>query len=241
MVIPVGGALCAMLLTSGAMADSPKSVWSSVVTPWLQFRARPLQRNGSATSPTAAIEELDRLLDDYRTGAHLSPADRQHNRELKKKILSGTFDIRELCRTALGSHWVERSEKQQDELVDLMTSLMEEKAITSKEQTVKKSRSKEVYRVRYTGERYLDPQKQRALVLSRVYIPAHDLTIGIDYKLEQMGGVWKIYDVVVDGSSLVDNYAYQFDTIISEHGYDELVRRMERKLAEFRAEEREAG
>jgi phospholipid transport system substrate-binding protein len=42
-----------------------------------------------------------------------------------------------------------------------------------------------------------------------------------------------VYDVIVDDASLVDNYRYQFDTIITKSGYPELVQRMKKKLTEL--------
>lgn len=215
-------------------ADGP---WSRLVVPWFEFSDRVVQRSGMAT-PTEAIKELDRLLGSYRTGASLTAADREYNRQLKQRILTGTFDIRELCRIALAEHWAVRSADEREYLVDLMTSLMEERAVTSKEQTAEKSRSTEIYRVRYVGEKFLDPQRGRALVLTVVTIPSKNITIHIEYKLQRSAAAWKIFDVVVDGSSLVENYAYQFDSIITEHGYEELIRRMERKLDEMRADKR---
>lgn len=228
------GLLTMALVMLVGSAWAAEGVWQRVVTPWFDFRPQVVQRDGAAT-PTESIKELDRMLGDYRTGADLSAADRTHNRQLKKRILTGTFDIRELCRIALGEHWTTRSKEDHDFVVDLMTSLMEEKAVTSKEQTAEKAKSAEVYRVRYVGEQYLDPQRARALVHTTVTIPSKNITIEIDYKLQHTSGSWKIFDVIVDESSLVENYAYQFDSIITEHGYDELIRRMERKLAEMQA------
>ncbi len=48
---------------------------------------------------------------------------------------------------------------------------------------------------------------------------------------------WKIYDVIVDDASLLDNYRYQFDSIIRKGGYADLIRRMESKLKSIKEEE----
>ena len=57
--------------------------------------------------------------------------------------------------------------------------------------------------------------------------------MGLDYKLKK-ASIWKIYDVIVDGASLLDNYKYQFDSIIKKSGYPDLVRRMRSKLNEMK-------
>ncbi len=227
----LGVVACVLCLAGHSWAA--QSVWQQVIVPWVKFGGPRVTK--AAGSATDAIKALDDMLNDYRTGPNLSADDKEHNRRLKKRILSGTFDVRELCRISLGEHWAVRTPQERDSLVELMTSLMEEKAVTSKEQTAQKSKSSQVYHVQYVGEKFLDPQKTRAVVLTKVTIPSEKLTIRIDYKLQNVSA-WKIYDVVVDDSSLVDNYAYQFDSIITESGYEELVRKMQRKLEEIRAE-----
>jgi len=53
--------------------------------------------------------------------------------------------------------------------------------------------------------------------------------IGINYKLLQSGGDWKIYDVVVEHISLVNNYRSQFNRVIAQSSFDELMRKMKDK------------
>ncbi len=228
------GVIIAGSLCGARPAWSQDTVWKQHVVPWMHFSTH--QQTGTST-PTEAIKALDRMLNDYRTGTHLTDADREFNRQLKKQILAGTFDIHELCRIALGKHWLERTAEEREHMVNLMTSLMEEKAVTSKEQTAQKVKGKEVYHVQYAGEKSLNPQHNRVLVLTKTTVPSRKITIQINYKLERHNDDWRIYDVIVDESSLVENYTYQFDSIITEHGYADIVQRMERKLQEIRAEQ----
>lgn len=218
------------LSTAGAVRA--ETVWGTHVLSWLQMLI------GNATkakfTPTQAIQDLDRTLDEYRTGERLTDTDLAFNRQLKRRVLYGIFDIRELCRISLGSHWESRSAAERDHLVDLMTALMEEKAILSKEQGRKKGKGSRVYQVRYLGEKVLNRNAEQVLVKTRVAVPSHDVTVSLNYKLRRNNGIWKIYDVIVDDSSLVENYTYQFTNIIEKHGYPDLVQRMEKKLAEIR-------
>ncbi|MBI4125954.1 MAG: hypothetical protein HY465_00515, partial [Deltaproteobacteria bacterium] len=61
-------------------------------------------------SPTRAIQELDDTISKFRTGKKLSAEDEKFNRDLKHTIIHGTFDVRELCRLALSSHWDQRND-----------------------------------------------------------------------------------------------------------------------------------
>lgn len=181
-------------------------------------------------SPTRAIQDLDAKLDKYKTGANLTAEDLEYNRKLKLDILHGTFDLRELAKMALAKHWNDRTPKERDEFVQLLTDLMENKAILSKEQGQKKAKSDNVYQVSYKGDKYLNAEKTRVLTKTLVYVKSEDIKVSLDYKLKFENKEWKIFDVIVDGASLLDNYKYQFDSIIKKGGYQDLVHRMKNKL-----------
>jgi len=187
-------------------------------------------------TPTRAIQDLDAKLDDYKTG-DLTEEEKEYNTKLKKDILHGTFDVMELSRLALAENWLPRTYRQRRGFVDLMTQLLENKAILSKEQGQKKAKSQNVYRITYQSEKFLNKKETRSMVRTDVYVVSEDIHVKLDYKLRKKRGSWKIYDVILDGASLVDNYRYQFDRIITKHGYPELVRRMNKKLVEIKSEE----
>lgn len=189
-------------------------------------------------SPTQAIKDLDGKLDDFKTGKKLTDKEEEHNRQIKMDIIHGTFDIAELSKLALAKHWNGLDTKQRDHFVDLMISLLEEKALFSKEQSAAKSKEGGKYKVIYRGHEFIGKDKSKAFVRTKVVIPSENIDINLNYKLKVKDGQWKIYDVIVDEASLVANYKYQFNSIITKHGYDELVSRMTRKLNEIK-EDRE--
>lgn len=222
------------MIACATMAWAMPGPWADFVHPWVAYRgAVPV---AASKTPTDAIRELDKMLGAYHTGANLGAAQVEENRQIKQRVIHGTFDIRELCRISLGRHWTTLLDADRNRFVDLMTDLLEEKGVLSKEQGQKKAHSGSVYNVSYRGQKYLDPIRNRALVRTQVFVPSHNVRVTLDYKLRKNSVQWKIYDVVVDGSSLVENYQYQFDNIITKYGYPELVNRVERKLAEFRAQ-----
>lgn len=188
-------------------------------------------------TPSRAIQDLDDMLDDFIVrpkGENLTEKEEKHNADLKRRIIHGTFDIRELARLSLGRHWGQRSSGEQDEFVQLLTDLLEEKALFSKEQSAARSKSGGKYFVIYRGHRYDDEKKARAFVRTKVVVPSENIDITLNYRLKKKGDEWKIYDVVVDEASLVNNYKYQFNSIITKHGYPDLVQRMSKKLDEIR-------
>lgn len=185
----------------------------------------------SPGGPMQAIRELDRQLESYKVSPHLTVEEEAYNRRLKKEVMVGTFDIWELSKESLSTHWEALSPADRQEFVDLMTQLLQKKAIFSKEQVQTENKP---YRVTYQKEIYLNPERDRAEVFSQVYVPSEDVRLAINYRLKLVAEHWKIYDVIVDeSSSLIKNYAYQFHAIITKHGYPELIRRMTVKLAEL--------
>jgi len=189
------------------------------------------QANAPEGTPTREIQDIETKMDAFKTGNNLSAEEKANNAKIKRDILTGTFDLRELSRLALDKYWNQISATEQTNFVSLMTDLLETKAIFSKEQSKAQGKA---YTVQYLGDTYSD-NKSQAKSRTKIVIPKDSTKVGIDYKLKKDAGGWKIFDVVVDDASLVDNYRYQFDAIISKHGYPELVNRMRQKLAEIKA------
>lgn len=180
--------------------------------------------------PTESIKNLDKKAEQYRTGPNLTPEDLEFNRKLKGEMLHGTFDIAELAKLALDVHWETLSDKDRKYFVNLLTNLLEQKAIFSKEQVKGEGKP---YHISYKGEKFLNAAKDRVMVLSRISVPSQKVEVEINYLLKLTPYGWKIYDVVMDQASLLENYKFQFDTIIKKSGYADLVSRMEKKLKEM--------
>lgn len=228
---------------SGAVSSEPSEEEPFVLSAPAKKQAKYFPEG----TPSRAIQDLDDTLDSYILSPR-TPEEKKYNQALKRHVIHGTFDIRELCRLALDKHWNERSAGEQDYFVDLMTRLLEKKAVFSKEQGQKKQGTKTLYKISYEGDRFLNPEKTQSLAMSMVHIPSEDLKIELNYKLKKAdesaeasgGGGWMIYDVIVDGASLLDNYKYQFDKIIAKDGYPTLIRRMESKMKELEEKDRPA-
>ena len=190
-------------------------------------------------TPVRAIQDVDDKLSRFKTGK-LSKKEREYNEQLKKDIIRGAFDVNELAKLSLSKHWNNLTVTEQEHVVQVMTDLLEVRALFAKEQSAARSIKGGKYYVKYYGSRFLDEKKDRSKVITKVIVPSENIDIALNYKLMKEKGKWKIYDVVVDEASLVSNYRYQFNAIINKHGYPELVRRMENKLNEIR-EQRDAG
>jgi phospholipid transport system substrate-binding protein len=142
--------------------------------------------------------------------------------EAKRKELRQTvypkFDFAEMARRSLGNHWQRRSPDEQRDFVRLFTEMVEQAYMQNIEA--------------YQGEKVIilgeKPDKEFAQVDTKIVTKKGE-EFAVSYKLHQTSSEWKIYDVVIENISLVNNYRSQFNRVIAQSSYDELFRKMKDK------------
>jgi phospholipid transport system substrate-binding protein len=136
------------------------------------------------------------------------------------KIMGQMFDWAEMAKNALGSHWADLREAERAEFVQLFSALVE-RAYVSQIHLV------DADRFQYLGDTV---RGNTALVRTKVFTK-HDAEIPVDYRARLQDGTrWKVYDVDVDGVSLVDNYRRQFNSIITRSSYEKLISQLKQKV-----------
>jgi phospholipid transport system substrate-binding protein len=151
---------------------------------------------------------------------------RGERREAIRTAANDIFDFREISARTLGRHWQQRTPAERDEFVRLFSALLEW-SYFSKIETFSGEK------VVFTGES-LDGDV--AMVRTRI-VTKQGTEIPVDYRMFRQGDRWRVYDVTIEGISLVANYRTQFNAIIQRSGYPELVKKLKEKLAEPPAEE----
>jgi phospholipid transport system substrate-binding protein len=165
-----------------------------------------------------AIDRVVATLDDPTMKGEGKAAER---RAAVRKIANEIFDFPEIARRSLGRYWQPLSEAQRSEFVGLFGDLLERSYISKIE----------LYggeKIVYGGER-MDGD---LAVVSTKIITKNGTEVPIDYRLFKRGDSWKVYDVNIEGISLVSNYRTQFNKIIQTSGYNSLVDRMKAKQTE---------
>ena len=165
-----------------------------------------------------AIDRVVSTLDDPTMKGEGKAADR---RAAVRKIANEIFDFAEIARRSLGRYWQPLSEPQRSEFVGLFGDLLERSYI-SKIETYGGEK------IVYSGER-MDGD---LAVVSTKIITKNGTEVPIDYRLFRRGDRWLVYDVNIEGISLVSNYRTQFNKIIQSNGYNTLVDRMKAKQTE---------
>jgi len=179
--------------------------------------------SADAGAPTdqlkVSVEQIVKVLEDP---ALKQDAKAKERRAAIRKEAEVVFDFGETAKRALGRHWQALAEKDRQEFTSLFTDLIERAYISKIE--------------RYSGERiaYAGEAIDGGLATVRTrFVTKQGTEIPVDYRMQQRGGRWLVYDVSVEGVSLINNYRTQFEKIIQTSSYAELVRKM--KAAEFAA------
>ena len=170
-----------------------------------------------------AVERVIKTLDDPTLKG---PDKVTERRSAIRKIANETFDFVETAKRSLARHWLARTEKEREEFTGLFGDLMERSYISKID----------LYggeKILYTGE-LLDGDI--ATVRTKIMTKG-GTEVPVDYRLLRRGDRWLVYDVSVEGVSLINNYRTQFNKIIQTSSYQELVKKMKTKQEEFFSEE----
>ncbi len=177
-----------------------------------------------AAPPTEQIRStVDRAIIVLKDPGLKPQAKSKERREELKKILFARFDFTEMAKRALAADWRRRTPQEQEEFVALFTELLE-RAYAE----IIESYSDE--KIIYIGER-LDGRY--ADVSSKV-LTRNGEEYSINYRAHLVNGEWRVYDIVAENISVVNNFRSQFSRVIANSSYEELVRRL-REKADFGA------
>ncbi|MDA8429447.1 MAG: ABC transporter substrate-binding protein [Geobacteraceae bacterium] len=145
-------------------------------------------------------------------------------RQALKQAIDAIFDYTEMSKRSLGRNWDGRTPAERKQFVALFETLLENSYAD-------KIESYDNEKIEYLNE---TEDGNYAEVRSRILTHSHDY-FSLDYRLMDENGSWKVYDVLIEGVSLVSNYRSQFNKIISENGYSELLKKMQTKSKEIQA------
>jgi phospholipid transport system substrate-binding protein len=130
------------------------------------------------------------------------------------------FGFEEMAQRTLAQHWRTLTPPQRQEFVGLFTDLLEGSYVNRMVHANPGSQS-----VRYVKETI---EQDQAAVHTEIG-KERDAPATVEYRLLHTAGDWKVYDIVIEGVSLVNNYRTQFNTIITKDSYAGLVKQMRLK------------
>ena len=166
-----------------------------------------------------SVDQVIRILEDPTLK---SESKTQERRVAIRKHADNIFDFEETAKRALGPHWQGLSATDKQEFVSLFADLLERLYLAKIE--------------RYSGEKTMyagDSIDGDLATVKTRFLTKQGTEVPVEYRMLHRGDRWLVYDVVVEGVSLVNNYRARFNKIIQTSSYQELVAKM--KNSEFNA------
>jgi phospholipid transport system substrate-binding protein len=186
-------------------------VFVAMSLPWPALAAGPQARIRDILESASAVIHDPQLQGSQKEG---------ERKQRVQQIIFAAFDFGEMAKAALRPYWEKLTPEQQAEFVSLFGDTFE--------------RSYNTMVLRFLPEREVEygPEtitQHHAVVGTTLVVRRTNARLPVDYHLIEKDQRWSVYDVVVDGISLGQNYRAQFDRIIRSSSYEELLRRMKSK------------
>ncbi len=174
----------------------------------------------AAGEPTAAVEaSVNRVLDVLKDPKLKGPDAKNIKTEKLRVIYKSMFDEMEFSRRTLTRNWKNFTPAERREFVDLFEQVLEKSYL---DKILDYSDEKIVF----YKETMID--KDKAEVQSKIITSSNE--IPIDYRIILKDGKWKVYDVVVENVSLVQNYRTQFNEILADGTPEDLLKILRKKV-----------
>ena len=152
------------------------------------------------------------------------PEQRQVQRDRIWGVTRDIFDFTEMAKRDLAVSWREFTPPQRKEFTELFSELTAHSYLEQIKGTITG------LAVEFLGEEILSDSK--AMVKTKVR--REQVETPVDYRMLQAGGRWLVYDVNIEGVSLVQNYRTQFREILSKETPEQLIQKLKTKLQEQR-------
>jgi phospholipid transport system substrate-binding protein len=175
--------------------------------------------SASAAAPAEQIREaINKILQIVKDPSLRADSQKNERLERLKEVIEPQFDFTEMAKRALGGHWQQRSAEERQEFVQAFKRLLESSYVDSID-------SYEGEKIDIKGEKQ---DKDHAEVDTRI-VTRKGEEFSINYKLLSADAAWKVYDVIIEDISLVNNYRSQFARVISQSSYENLMRKLRQK------------
>jgi phospholipid transport system substrate-binding protein len=164
----------------------------------------------------STIEEVLKILNNPDLK---SASAKEERRNRLRQAIYPRFDFTEMARRSLGPTWRRISPAEQQQFVQLFTELLAESYVNNIES--------------YNGQKVLyghETQEQGYAEVDTKLVTDREEEISVNYKLHKVDGDWKVYDVVIEDISLVNNYRAQFNRFLTKSSFAELLDRIREKL-----------
>lgn len=188
-----------------------------------------LALTNTVTAETSPTETIRMSVNDILALLRNDQLDKETRRDRMRAVINARFDFRAMSQRTLAVNWKKASSEEQQQFVDLFTQLIENSYVGKIEAYTNET-------VEYPGEK-LKGRKAEVDTL----IVTSSKEIPINYRVYLKNDQWYVYDVIIEGVSLISNYRSSYLEIVNKEGFDGLLTRMEEKIRELENPPAEEG
>jgi phospholipid transport system substrate-binding protein len=173
----------------------------------------------SEYSPTESVKNIiTDVLSVLGNEALKQPGRSEERRQQIEQVIRHRVNFRQMAQRSLGAPWTRLSDKERQEFVSLFVNLIRDTVANKIDQ--------------YYDEQifYLIEQREGSCAQVRTNLVGPKVDTSLDFRLENRSGRWLVYEVVIDGASIVRNYRTQFSRIIRDNAYAGLVEKMKQRV-----------
>jgi phospholipid transport system substrate-binding protein len=184
-----------------------------------------------SSSPNDAMGSVKSIIDQSVVvfkDQHISEADREAK---LRAIAESHFDFAEMSRSAIGYHWRTLTPAQQQQFVPLFTTFIEDAYLSRIESYSVEKINQQIQSSMIRFIRQTSDGPDYAEVFSTVVLQDRKDPIAVNYEMRRDANEWKIYDITIDAISVIANYRNQFNRVLNNQGYDQLVSLLRQKTA----------
>ncbi len=181
--------------------------------------------------PTDQVKETtDKLIAILRDPyfSDLSNSVEKRNRIIE--VADERIDWYALCRSCLGRHWSKRTQEEKKEYIDHLSRFLQNNYSTLIIENF--SNLKEI--------EYLDEKIDENYAVVRINaIDTDNIAYPIGYLLKEKkdGSQWEVFDIIIEGVSMVKNYRTQFSEILRKSNFEDLIQRLKKRIEELDKEQ----
>src|SRR5580765_1860184 len=174
---------------------------------------------GSEYTPTESVKNtITDVLSIIGNEVLKQPGRSQERRRQIEQVIRHRVNFGQMAQSSLGVPWMSLSDKERQEFVTLFVELIRDRVANKIDQ--------------YYGEQvfYLNEQREGRFAQVRTNLTGPKVDTALDFRLENHSDQWLVYDLVIDGTSIVGNYRAQFSQIIHDNSYTGLVEKMKQRV-----------
>ena len=147
--------------------------------------------------------------------------DQEDKRAQMSTVINERFDFRAMSQRTLATNWKKTTDEEKQQFVALFSQLIENSYVGKIEAYTNE-------KVEYPGEKI---KGRKAVVETLIVTSSAD--VPVNYRVYQKGDQWLVYDVIIEGVSLISNYRSSYQEIMKKEGFDGLLAKMQAKIDEL--------